>query len=49
LPGIDGLFEVLDGSTFGERTWVKGKMKIIVDKIPATVFTIQSGFVEVLN
>lgn len=49
LPGIDGLFEVFDKHAPLVSALGKGKMKIIVDKTNSELFTIQSGFVEVLN
>lgn len=49
LPGIEGLFEVFDKHAPLVSALSKGKMKIIVDKNTSEHFSIQSGFVEVLN
>lgn len=49
LPGIDGLFEILDKHAPMVSALVKGKMKILKDKNASSTFQIQSGFVEVLN
>ncbi len=49
LPGIDGLFEVLDKHAPLVSALKKGNLKVIVDKSNTTNYTIQSGFVEVLN
>lgn len=49
LPGIDGLFEVLDKHAPLVSALKAGRLKILVDKIAAEIYSIQSGFVEVLN
>ncbi|CAN5163313.1 hypothetical protein BH11BAC6_BH11BAC6_09290 [soil metagenome] len=49
LPGIDGLFEVLEKHAPLVSALGKGKMKILKDKTNTQSFFIQSGFVEVLN
>ena len=49
LPGIDGLFEVLDKHAPLVSALKKGNMKVIVDKNTSTNYSIQGGFVEVLN
>jgi F-type H+-transporting ATPase subunit epsilon len=49
LPGITGLFEVLDKHAQLVSALSKGKLKILKDKSATSLFTIQSGFVEVLN
>ena len=49
LPGIDGLFEVLDKHAPLVSALKAGKLKILKDKVVAENYTIQSGFVEVLN
>lgn len=49
LPGIDGLFEILDKHAPMVSALVKGKMKILKDKNASSTLQIQSGFVEVLN
>jgi F-type H+-transporting ATPase subunit epsilon len=49
LPGIDGLFEVLDKHAPLVSALKSGKLKILKDKSLTTSYTIQSGFAEVLN
>lgn len=49
LPGIYGLFEVLDKHAPLVSALKDGKLKILKDKTQSTNYTIQSGFVEVLN
>jgi F-type H+-transporting ATPase subunit epsilon len=49
LPGISGLFEVLDKHAPLVSALKAGNLKILKDKNNAALFTIQSGFVEVLN
>lgn len=49
LPGIGGLFEVLDRHAPMVSALKDGKMKILKDKTQSTGFDIKSGFVEVLN
>ncbi len=49
LPGISGLFEVLDKHAPLVSALKKGTLKILKDKNSSTQYTIQSGFVEVLN
>jgi F-type H+-transporting ATPase subunit epsilon len=49
LPGISGLFEVLDRHAPIVSALKNGKLKILMDKTNTTSYTIQSGFVEVLN
>lgn len=49
LPGISGLFEVLDKHAPMVSALKAGKMKILKDKTSISSYTIQSGFVEVLN
>ncbi len=49
LPGIDGLFEVLDKHAPLVSALKAGKLKILKDKVAAENYSIQSGFVEVLN
>lgn len=48
LPGIDGLFEVLDKHAPLVSALKSGKMKILKDKNTGQKYQIQSGFVEVL-
>lgn len=49
LPGINGLFEVLDRHAPLVSALKNGKLKILKDKSQTESYTIQSGFVEVLN
>jgi len=49
LPGISGLFEVLDKHAPMVSALKNGKLKILKDKTTTTSYEIQSGFVEVLN
>jgi F-type H+-transporting ATPase subunit epsilon len=49
LPGIAGLFEVLDKHAPLVSALKEGKLKVLRDKNNATHYTIKSGFVEVLN
>jgi F-type H+-transporting ATPase subunit epsilon len=50
LPGIDGLFEVLERHAPMVSALKPGKMKILKDKQQHTSFyKIQGGFAEVLN
>jgi F-type H+-transporting ATPase subunit epsilon len=49
LPGITGSFEVLDKHAPMVSALEAGKLKVLTDKTATTSFTIQSGFVEVLN
>lgn len=49
LPGIGGLFEILDKHAPLVSALSKGKLKILKDKNNSTLYNIQSGFVEVLN
>jgi F-type H+-transporting ATPase subunit epsilon len=49
LPGIDGLFEVLDKHAPLVSALGKGSLKILKDKNASETYTIESGFVEVLN
>ena len=50
LPGVDGLFEVLERHAALVSALKAGKLKILRDKNNHTIFfDIQSGFVEVLN
>ena len=49
LPGISGLFEVLDRHAPLVSALKEGKLKILNDKSSTSEYTIQSGFVEVLN
>jgi F-type H+-transporting ATPase subunit epsilon len=50
LPGITGLFEVLDRHAPLVSALKAGRLKVLKDKSHQVVyFDIQSGFVEVLN
>lgn len=49
LPGISGLFEVLDKHAPLVSALKVGKLKILNDKTSTSEYAIQSGFVEVLN
>lgn len=49
LPGISGLFEVLDKHAPLVSALKAGNLKILKDKSETVSYTIQSGFVEVLN
>ncbi len=49
LPGINGLFEVLDKHAPLVSALKDGKLKILKDKVNTVSYNIQSGFVEVLN
>jgi F-type H+-transporting ATPase subunit epsilon len=49
LPGISGLFEVLDRHAAMVSALGKGNMKILRDKNNSESYSIQGGFVEVLN
>jgi F-type H+-transporting ATPase subunit epsilon len=49
LPGISGLFEVLDKHAPLVSALKAGKLKILNDKNSTSFYTIQSGFVEVIN
>ena len=49
LPGISGLFEVLDKHAPLVSELKAGSLKILKDKQSTVSYSIQSGFVEVLN
>lgn len=49
LPGITGLFEVLEKHAPLVSALKAGKLKILKDKTSTAYYTIQSGFVEVIN
>ena len=49
LPGIDGLFEVLDKHAPLVSALSKGNIKVLLDKTHTERFSIQGGFVEVLD
>lgn len=49
LPGTEGSFEVLDRHAPLVASLGKGKIKVLKTKTDFTHYTIESGFVEVLN
>jgi len=49
LPGISGLFEVLDKHAPMVSALKAGKLKILQEKNTTISYSIQSGFAEVLN
>jgi F-type H+-transporting ATPase subunit epsilon len=49
LPGINGLFEVLDKHAPLVSALKSGSLKILKDKNSTASYQIQGGFVEVLN
>lgn len=49
LPGITGLFEVLKKHAPLVSALSKGNVKVLKDKNSTVNFSIQGGFVEVLN
>jgi len=49
LPGISGMFEVLDKHAPIVSALKTGKLKILKDKNASAIYTIEGGFVEVLN
>ena len=49
LPGISGLFEVLDKHAPLVSALKAGKLKILKDKNATATYSIQGGFAEVLN
>lgn len=49
LPGISGLFEVLDKHAPMVSALKEGNLKILKDKTLTESYSIEGGFVEVLN
>ncbi len=49
LPGVDGLFEVLNRHAPLISALGKGTIKVLKDKTNTESYTITGGFVEVLN
>jgi len=49
LPGIAGLFEVLDRHAPLLSALKAGKLKILTDKSSSVSYKIQSGFAQILN
>lgn len=48
LPGIDGLFEVLENHAPLVAALVPGRMKVLNDKNNFSYYTIRGGFIEML-
>lgn len=49
LPGIEGLFEMLNKHAPLVSALKKGNLKVLKTKTETTSFTIESGFVEMLD
>jgi F-type H+-transporting ATPase subunit epsilon len=49
LPGVEGMFEVLDRHAPLVGALREGQVKVLKDKHNQVFFTIQSGFVEVIH
>lgn len=49
LPGIDGLFEVLDKHAPLVSALGVGQVKVLKKGMASEMFSIQGGFVEVIN
>ena len=49
LPGVSGSFEVLDKHAPMVSALKAGRLKVLTDKTATVSYTIESGFVEVLN
>lgn len=49
LPGITGLFEILDKHAPLVSALGKGKIKVLRDRTTIQSFSIESGFIEVLD
>ena len=49
LPGISGMFEVLDKHAPIVSALKQGKLKILKDKNASSQYNIRGGFVEVLD
>ena len=49
LPGIDGLFEVLNHHAPIVSALKKGNLKVLAGKNETSSYSIESGFVEVLD
>ncbi|HUZ59988.1 MAG TPA: ATP synthase F1 subunit epsilon [Hanamia sp.] len=49
LPGIGGVFEVLEKHAPIVSALKAGKLKVLKDKNSSTQYSIQGGFVEVIN
>jgi F-type H+-transporting ATPase subunit epsilon len=49
LPGISGLFEILDKHAPMVSALKAGKLKILTNKTATVSYKIQSGFAEIIN
>ena len=49
LPGIDGLFEILNKHAPLVSALGKGQVKVLMTATKSEAYTIKSGFVEVAN
>jgi F-type H+-transporting ATPase subunit epsilon len=49
LPGISGLFEILDKHAPMVSALKAGKLKVLTDKTATVSYKIQSGFAEIIN
>ena len=49
MPGISGIFEVLDKHAPMVSALKPGRVKVLKDKNSSSFYEIQGGFVEVLN
>lgn len=49
LPGLEGLFEVLDKHAPLVSALKAGQVKVLFGKQPSETYSIQGGFVEVMN
>ncbi len=49
LPGISGVFEVLEKHAPIVSALKEGRLKVLKDKNATTSYNIQGGFVEVIN
>ena len=49
LPGISGLFEILDKHAPMVSALKAGRLKILTDKTATVSYKIQSGFAEIIN
>ena len=49
LPGIDGLFEILDKHAPLVSALGEGKVKVLQKGLAPETYVIQGGFVEVIN
>jgi F-type H+-transporting ATPase subunit epsilon len=49
LPGIDGSFEILDKHAPLVAALGKGNVKVLLTKTNSSAYTIEGGFVEVIN